>query len=1507
MKKLNQFPQLAIMSLSLLLLTITPFSSSIKPDEEKNEYALHYKTQNNKADDLIKQLTLSFVTPHLEKSLKQSVTVATGNSDDFLGFPATCFAPDTDQAVIDAFYENRIALANSLGVPDSRFNLGGRWSTTALSGGGLGQGDVTTLTWSYVPDGTTIGNGGCGVPDQGTFSSDFISFFNGIYGGPAVAGDFTTAPWHQVFVDMFDSWSNVSGLVFVYEPNDDGVTVVTGGSGVSGVRGDFRISGHQLDGNSGVLACNYFPNNGDMIIDTSDNFYSNNPGDGTTNVLTHEIGHGLGISHVCPVQQTKLMEPFVTTAFLGPQEDDVLAINRHYGDPDGVNDTSGTAVSLGNMANPITYNRTQRSIDDNSDVDYFSFEISEASVLSGTLTPTGTTYLSGVQNSNGSCSAGTNFNALTVADLQFEILDTDGTTILATGNANGAGVNESVSNVNLPSAGIYFVRVSQQGASINNVQMYDVSISLVAAVISPEISFVNTTSSATESDTTCFTDIDVPLMIGQGPSQDATVNFTINGSGSATTNLDFELLTSSVTFLANQTANQLMTLRLYHDGLVEADETIIIDFTVSTAGDATANTNADTFTLTLSSTDAAPVPTTNITIIDEDFETVPTGWSSADIDGDGVNWGIGTPPGPPAHLTSDVLLSQSWNGAALTPDNYILTNEVTIPSSLTSATLTYQVAPATLVNTWYEEYYTVYWATDISTIAAINASPQVKPGAIIVQAVVSENIDMTPYIGQTGYLVFRHHNCTDEEYIAIDDLLLVGAAATDVQTAINLGTADQLNINGTGTVYAYDLSTDNVMASLTNNQADDYGCSTVAVSRAGTGAQGYNGSTGANRVTDKTFTISTTNTIGAGDTSITFYFEDAEIAGWEGLTGLDRNVDLVIGRGNASSISETSTVTIGAFGTSNVTVTGNFTNLDGTFYFGPLSAFASGCTGGTKTWDGSSWSPPGAPDNTHDVVVNGDYNSDPAMNGNLEACTLTIGGGATLTVAANSYVRSQGDITVAGSLIVAHQGSVVQTDPLASVTKTGTINVEVTTPVLQTRDFMVMGSPMDAETRSGVFTNAFLVLDHDPNSFNPNTHPNIPQGATNFSDLEGDYWSIYSGAINVGEGYIVRPQSGYTDPANTTYDMTYELGTLNNGTVTRPMIYNNTNSPAGTPNTYANPYASAIDADMFIQDNGLNALYFWEHLTPPSYIVPGQGLKFDMDDVSIRNFGGGVAANNDNPANMPNGVISTGQGFAIKATTTGTVSFTNTMRLTSGNTTLRGSELEVDRLWLHLESNDYGLANNLLLGFNPLASDGWDNGYDTDRLASSVGLYSHLDIGTGSGDEQMAIQTRGAFDSNEKIEVGFSSLIEENTLYTISLTQFEGSNLSDRAIYLYDSKENILTDLTQGDYEFRSNKTTDNRRFTVLFEPDGTLDTGANTLENILLFPNPTSNILNITTPGTTIDTVRVIDVRGRLITEVAAAGVSTYQIDMSGLKSSMYFVEISTPEGKITKRIVKE
>lgn len=440
-------------------------------------------------------VNFDFYTEH--SSLKDAAENNKINSKDFksnaakmtdvdlvLEFPISCFAPGTDPNIIQRYNDYKYAKANSLGLTQddlmNKFNIGNRWSTTSTNGGGLDQGDLTTLTWSYVEDGTPIGNGGCGVEGESEDDSNVISFFNNMYGAPTTPGDYTTAPWHNIFVEMFDSWSAVSGLEFVYEPNDDGAEVVTS-PGQLGVRGDIRISGHEVDGDFNVLACNYFPNNGDMIIDTSDQYFTDNPGTGadpflgTVNVLTHEIGHGLGISHVCPVNETKLMEPFVSLAFQRQQEDDILAVNRSYGDIEGDNNTIATASSLGNDPIPANYLKSQRSIDDNSEVDYFSFTVNESPVtVNVILTPTGTTYLDGVQLPTGACSDGSDFNASAISDLKIELINQDGQALISTADSAGPGETEGILT-SISNPGTYYVKISQQG-NVDNVQMYDLEV-----------------------------------------------------------------------------------------------------------------------------------------------------------------------------------------------------------------------------------------------------------------------------------------------------------------------------------------------------------------------------------------------------------------------------------------------------------------------------------------------------------------------------------------------------------------------------------------------------------------------------------------------------------------------------------------------------------------------------------------------------------------------------------------------------------------------------------------------------------------------------------------------------------------------------------------------------------------------------------------------------------------------------------------------------------------------
>lgn len=372
-----------------------------------------------------------------------------------------------------------------------------RWSSgTALTPvQGYGMGNPLTLTWGFAAEGTLIPSFNTGP--QG--NSNIVARMDAIYGSGPGGNDLTQRPWFALYQSTFDRWSSISGLSYNYESADDG-NAFSGSNGASnrgvvGVRADVRIGGRNIDGNSGILAFNFFPNVGDMVIDTNDNFYNTTTGNslGLRNVVAHEHGHGVGMDHITtPNTARQLMNPFVSSAFDGPQHHDILMAQRGYGD---VNEKSfaglgndvvlratdlgvladGGTVSIGNSARTLAVAATATdffSIDHSNDTDFWSLTVNSAGTIDVLLEGLGFTYTANGQS----------FNTQTRSDLSLALFDTDGTSLLSSANANGLGGNEAI-NFDLVGAGTYFLRVTgsdNPDAVAIKTQFYGLSASFTA-------------------------------------------------------------------------------------------------------------------------------------------------------------------------------------------------------------------------------------------------------------------------------------------------------------------------------------------------------------------------------------------------------------------------------------------------------------------------------------------------------------------------------------------------------------------------------------------------------------------------------------------------------------------------------------------------------------------------------------------------------------------------------------------------------------------------------------------------------------------------------------------------------------------------------------------------------------------------------------------------------------------------------------------------------------------
>jgi serralysin len=357
-----------------------------------------------------------------------------------------------------------------------------RWSVTA-SGATGAAGTPITLTWSFAADDTAI-------PNEGP--SNLISYFDGLFNVSTTSSDLTQRPWFKYFDQSFQRWSDLGGITFKYEGNDDGAPLYSS-SGATDVRGDVRIGGAFVDGVNGTLAYTWLPDSGDVVVDTGEtDFYSNSTGQylQLRNTITHELGHAFGLLHVESSDAALLMEPILNTSFDGPQLDDIRGIQGLYGDAKektngGLgNGTYQLATPLGSLAagdnlaigtdaegdqsvSPLETDFV--SIANSSDIDFFSFTIASPTLLDATLTPLGGVFNQGVEGGIQST-----FDANARNDLSLAVFASNGTTLLGSANLTGAGGTEMLSDLELSTPGTYFARIS---GSSDNVQLYELELS----------------------------------------------------------------------------------------------------------------------------------------------------------------------------------------------------------------------------------------------------------------------------------------------------------------------------------------------------------------------------------------------------------------------------------------------------------------------------------------------------------------------------------------------------------------------------------------------------------------------------------------------------------------------------------------------------------------------------------------------------------------------------------------------------------------------------------------------------------------------------------------------------------------------------------------------------------------------------------------------------------------------------------------------------------------------
>jgi len=181
------------------------------------------------------------------------------------------------------------------------------------------------------------------------------------------------------------------------------------------------------------------------------------------------------------------MEPFISLGFFGIQPDDLLSAQRQYGDRLCGSDVIAVAHPTNSIA------QENLSIDDENDVDLYALSGRRLDAITIDVTPTGTTYESGIQiipfppgTAIGCLPPGDPFYAPPFAaaqqvDLVVDLLDPSGA-VIATSNVGPAGsVENGIVEFVLPATGNYVIRVS--GSGEDAIQGYNISCALVSTPV----------------------------------------------------------------------------------------------------------------------------------------------------------------------------------------------------------------------------------------------------------------------------------------------------------------------------------------------------------------------------------------------------------------------------------------------------------------------------------------------------------------------------------------------------------------------------------------------------------------------------------------------------------------------------------------------------------------------------------------------------------------------------------------------------------------------------------------------------------------------------------------------------------------------------------------------------------------------------------------------------------------------------------------------------------------
>lgn len=602
-----------------------------------------------------------------------------------------------------------------------------------------------------------------------------------------------------------------------------------------------------------------------------------------------------------------------------------------------------------------------------------------------------------------------------------------------------------------------------------------------------------------------------------------------------------------------------------------------------------------------------------------------------------------------------------------------------------------------------------------------------------------------------------------------------------------------------------------------------------------------------------------------------------------------------------------------------------------------------GCTYccSTTTWTITGWNN-GLPDLSKEAILMVNYDTNVNNDASFSACKLTINPGVKLTIRSNRYVEVQNDVTNAGEILIEDKGSFVQKSNTAVFINNNSTAVhpvivdKVTAPLQEWYEYTYWSSPLENVAIGDLLptTSASRLFEFIAANFSDiekeDLNNNILVPGTDDIDDNADDWIIISNTtlMDAGRGYsatlapIDLDLAGQVGKDTVSIKKSFRGSILNTGTINITANRNDedTTNMDNNWNLIGNPYASAIDAKMFLEKNTYSAtntsgvlegaIYFWSQETPPSAITNGnEPLNFDVNDYAILN----LTSNTEGERYAPDNFIPSGQGFFASFSndfpgTTGAVVFTNEMRVNGNNNQFFRNRTVDNKLWLNLTS-DSDVFSQIAIGYVSGATKMNDGSlYDARRIFSgdSAMLFSTIE----NNENEFAIQGRAPEDITplESIRLGITTAIDFATVYTLSIDHLQGEFMENETVYLRDDLMGIDHNLKASDYTFTSEVGIFKERFVIVFNEE-TLSNSDHTIteKSISIIEGENNNVSFTVNGSARINSIRILNLLGQEVYRFKGnKKVETY--NLSNLSATVYVAQIKLSNGTfINKKVLKK